>query len=338
MLLDTSIADWPAVAVSGNAVYVANDYVTSSTPYNTEIFFLRSMDNGATWSPHQQITFSVGRSEDEDIIAQGSEIYMSWNDNRNGQMQIFYKHSSDFGQSWDPDYALALPYGYGTMVWVDGSNIDIPFAGAPSGHYQTHLVHSPDNGISWQQDMDLTMDMTHTYYYPDLVRDGDDIHVTFIKSGEGAQYLHSTDGGQTWDAPYHFGNSNITAFIAYSGCMLHVILPDSGHISYFRNPTGNEGAHCTNPTGVLPGTLTGKATMIVYPNPISMQSTLELYSTGNEENVTIKIFDLLGVLKLSSPFKNNRLSISHVDFNSGIYFYLLLQADKIIGSGKLIVD
>jgi hypothetical protein len=47
-VLDTVIADWPAVTVSGNKVYVANDIVTSASPYNTEIFFLRSLDNGAT--------------------------------------------------------------------------------------------------------------------------------------------------------------------------------------------------------------------------------------------------------------------------------------------------
>ncbi len=39
VVLDTVIADWPAVAVSGNSVYVVNDIVTSASPYNTEIFF-----------------------------------------------------------------------------------------------------------------------------------------------------------------------------------------------------------------------------------------------------------------------------------------------------------
>ena len=66
-----STADWPAVAVSGNNVYMANDSVTAASPYNTEIFFMRSTDNGQTWSHKQQLTFSVGRSEDEAIHAEG---------------------------------------------------------------------------------------------------------------------------------------------------------------------------------------------------------------------------------------------------------------------------
>src|ERR1019366_3173205 len=82
VIVDTAVADWPAVAVSGDTVYVVNDIVVAASPYNTEIFFLRSVNNGLTWSSHQQLTFSVGRSEDEAIIAQGSHIHMSWNDNR----------------------------------------------------------------------------------------------------------------------------------------------------------------------------------------------------------------------------------------------------------------
>ncbi len=63
MVIDSPVADWPAVAVSGSHVYVANDIVTAAAPYNTEIFFLQSSDNGFTWSTHQQITFATGRSE-----------------------------------------------------------------------------------------------------------------------------------------------------------------------------------------------------------------------------------------------------------------------------------
>jgi len=239
VMLDSAVADWPAVAVSGYNIYVVNDIVTSSSPYNTEIFFIKSTDNGKTWSTHKQITFSTGRSEDEAITAQGSNIYMSWNDNRNGQMQIFYKHSSDYGETWEPEVAVAPPSCYSTMVSADSANIDIPYAGATSGKYQLHLVQSTDNGVSWGTNIDLTKDTAKTYAYPYMVRDGNDLHLTYLKAGVGGQYLHSGDGGKSWDAPVNFCFSGITTFIAFSGSVLHVIVPDSGHINYFRNPTGN---------------------------------------------------------------------------------------------------
>lgn len=336
--LDTAIADWPAVAVSGNHVYVANDYVTSSSPYNTEIFFLRSLDNGATWSTHQQLTFSTGRSEDEAITAQGPHIFMSWNDNRNGPLQIFYKHSGDYGATWDSDVLINSEPSYGTMVSADGASIDIPSAGAPSGHYQIHLNQSADTGATWGPDMDLTNDPANTYYYPYMVRDSTNLHMTYVKSGAGAQYLHSSDGGATWDTPYNMGNSSITAFVVYTGCAVHVIKPDSGHIIYFRNPTGNSGPHCVNTTGIPdpPGKGAG---VKIYPNPFADQTTIEFPFSDKPGNAILKVFDLVGNEILSLSFgTDDNIILRKNNLSSGIYFYRVFQNEKPIAAGKIVVN
>ena len=251
ILLDDNIADWPAVTVSGKMVYVANDINTSASPYNTEIFFLRSEDNGATWRSHQQLTFADGRSEDEAISAQGSYVHMSWNDNRSGAMQILYKQSSDYGVTWGPDVLLNPRNVYSTMVYTDGANVEVPSAGSPTNHYQIHLRQSADTGKTWETDKNLTNDTLHNYYYPYIVRDGSDLHLTYIKVGVGGQYLHSGDGGKTWDMPFTFfsGSIGITAFVAFSGCVLHIIYYNvtDHHIYYLRNPTGN----CKTVTGAF---------------------------------------------------------------------------------------
>jgi hypothetical protein len=338
VVLDTVVADWPAVAVSGDKVYVANDIVTSASPYNTEIFFLRSIDNGTTWSGHQQLTVSSGRSEDEAIAAQGPDVFMSWNDNRNGALQIFYKHSSDYGVTWDPDVLVNSEPSYGTMVCADGANLDIPSAGAPSGHYQIHLNQSINSGATWGADMDLTNDPANTYYYPYMVRDSSDLHMTFVKSGAGGQYLHSGDGGATWDAPFNLGYSNITPFIAYTGCVLHIILPDSGHINYLRNRTGNSGPHCVTTTGISHLTIKEAAVMI-YPNPFIFQTTLELSSSEKQENAILKIFDLVGQEIISADFgENNKIILGREKLTSGIYLYKVFQKEKMIATGKIMAE
>jgi hypothetical protein len=336
--VDTVVADWPAVAVSGQTVYMANDIVTSASPYNTEIFFLKSSDNGTTWGPHQQITFAAGRSEDEAITAGGSHIYMSWNDNRTGQMQIFYKHSGDYGQTWDPEVAVIPPFDYGTMVSYDGANIDIPCAGAPSGHYQIMLVNSADTGATWGTAMNLTNDPANTYYYPYMVRDGSDLHLTYVKSGVGGQYLHSGDGGATWDPPYNMGYSNITPFVAYTGCAVHVIIPDSGHINYIRNPKGNFGPHCVNTTGILPSA-SDETDVKLYPNPFTSQTTLEISASLKPENTFLEVYDLSGQEILNYSFgKNHKLILDRKRLHSGFYFYKVFQKEKTIGNGKIIVE
>ncbi len=317
--IDSPVADWPAVAVSGNHVYVANDIVTSANPYNTEIFFLQSSDNGNTWSPHQQITFADNRSEDEAIITQGADIFMSWNDKRTGQMQIFTKHSADYGVTWGPDVVVVPPFGYGTMVWMDGANVDVVAAGAPSGKYQIHLAQSSNMGTTWATDVDLTKDPLNTYYYPDMVRDGKELHVTYVKSGVGAQYLHSKKGGTSWDAPYSFGNSSITPFVAYSGCVLHIILPDSGRINYFRNPTGNGGTHCAFPTAV--NTLPEEIDDVnVYPNP-SEDGSITISNNSEYSSIeNIQLFDINGKMIYSLDFKDKSFKETQINLEqSGIF-------------------
>jgi hypothetical protein len=338
VVVDTAVADWPAVAVSGNYVYVANDIVTSATPYNTEIFFLRSLDNGVTWGPHQQVTFSSGRSEDEAITAQGSDIFMSWNDNRNVPLQIFYKHSADYGATWDPDVLINSEPSYGTMVSANRANIDIPSAGASSGHYQIHLDQSADSGATWGPDMNLTNDPANTYYYPYMVRDSNDLHMTYVKSGVGGQYLHSGDGGATWDPPFTTGFSGITLFIAYTGCVLHVIMPDSGHINYIRNPTGNAGPHCVTTTGIV--SHPNKETKVkLYPNPFGSQTTIEISSSEKQENAILKVYDLLGQEIMTASFgNNNKLILGRDELNTGIYFYNILQKEKVLATGKIVVQ
>src|SRR5665213_2266422 len=114
-----STSDWPAVSVSGNNVYIANDRHIDAN--NSEIFFLRSTNNGATWSPENRLTFANLRSEDEAIHAQGNRVHMSWNDNRSGAFQILYKESSDYGVTWGPDLMVVPQTDYSTMVWSDGA-------------------------------------------------------------------------------------------------------------------------------------------------------------------------------------------------------------------------
>ncbi|MCX6248008.1 MAG: exo-alpha-sialidase [Bacteroidetes bacterium] len=338
VVLDTVVADWPAIAVSGNTVYVANDIVTSSSPYNTEIFFLRSPDNGATWGAHQQLTFSTGRSEDEAIAAQGPDVYMSWNDNRTGQMQIFYKHSGDYGVTWGDDVVVIPPFDYGTMVSVNGENVDIPCAGAASGHYQIHLVQSSNSGVTWATDMDLTQDPANTYYYPYMVRDGSDLHMTYVKSGVGAEYLHSGNGGSSWDPPFDMGYSNITPFIAFSRCVLHVIIPDSGRINYLRNPTGNAGPHCAPPAGISqPKSVENQVK--VYPNPANRQTMIEISSSGKQEITLLEVFDPEGRIIISSSFgKNNKIILDGKKMVAGLYFYKVFQNEKVLGTGKIVVE
>ncbi len=316
VLLDTAIADWPAVAVSGDKVYVANDYVTSANPYNTEIFFLRSTNNGVTWGTHQQLTFAVNRSEDEAITAQGSHVHMSWNDKRTGQFQIFYKESNDYGVTWGPDVVVTPASDYGTMVSIDGAHVDVVSAGAPSGLYQILLAQSADTGATWAPSLNLTNDTAHTYFYPHMARNGSDLHVV-CGGSNGARYIHSADGGSTWDAPYVFTGSN--TFVAYTGCAVHIIYNSAAHkVFYLRNPTANAG-HCANATVSVNEINTHQTIINISPNPSEGIFNIDMNGNRNKES-EIKIFNILGEQIYQSTIIGNHSSINLRENENGIYF------------------
>jgi hypothetical protein len=318
-----STADWPAVAVSGNIVYVANDLVTAASPYNTEIYFLRSIDNGTTWSTPQQLTFAVGRSEDEAIAAQGSHVHMSWNDNRSGQFQILYKESPDYGITWSQDLVLIPKYDYSTMVSIDSANVDVVAAGAPVGsHYQILLAQSADTGSTWGSSFNIINDTAHTYYYPYMVRNGSDLHVV-CSGSTSAKYLHSGDGGLTWDTPYSFTGGS--TFIAYTGCALHILLNGADHhVYYMRNPTGNAG-HCG---GVITGLSVNENSNRlnkVFPDPAISDISIKC-----QQQATIEILNIQGQQKKVVVANDDNTSIDVSSFPRGVYIVKITAGNEVM--------
>jgi len=100
----------PAVAVGGPS----NVYVTweDTTPGNNEIFFVKSTDSGATWQTAANISKNTGYSECPRIAINGtSTVYLVWDDTTPGNIEIFFKRSTDGGATWQT--AKRLTYNAG---------------------------------------------------------------------------------------------------------------------------------------------------------------------------------------------------------------------------------
>ncbi len=329
MFLD-STADWPAIAVSGSMVYIANDRVVSQNPYNTEIFFMRSLDNGNSWSIPQQLTDSVGRSEDESITAEGAHIFMSWNDNRTNQFQILYKESADYGATWGPDVVVDLPFDYNTMVNVNGSFVDVISCGAPSGHYQLLLAQSADTGATWSvMNNNLSHDTAHTFFLPHMTRDGCELHIVVNSSG-GAKYFHSLDGGATWDLPYVMSG---VSFIAYTYHVLHVIYVTSGRIYYLHNSTGNAGMPCITTEVMQPDNL--HSIITIYPNPAT--SSITIHSPFSTLHSLLSIKNMMGQTVLNMILNDETTVIDISKFSKGIYFIETRNGAELIHQ-KIVIE
>ncbi len=330
--LDSVSAFWPGLAASGSLVVMSIN--KQPVVGNTEVYFTRSIDNGATWDSLQQISNANGRSEDPAIAALGSHVHLSWNDNRSGTMQIYYRYSSDAGLTWNAETPLTNAVSpntcYTSMVCLDGTFADVPY-GYNVGNFDVWLRQSADSGAIFANAQQLT-NASAGEAYPFMVRDSMELHLVYAQFGTGANYLHSADGGLTWDPPFFIGAGS-QPYIAYTGCVLHVIWPDSGAIHYRRNPTGN--GSCLISDVSTPAFSSSTETISVYPNPAANQFTMyDLRCTISEFTVS----DALGqcVISQKPEAKSQKLIADISSLPPGIYF-ITVRDDKKNSVTKKIV-
>jgi hypothetical protein len=251
VFLDTAYW-WPSIAVSGPLVdVVLNDTIIRNDTSNSEVYFVRSVDNGTNWGAIQRISNAAGRSEDPAIATDGPHIYLAWNDNRTGIMNTWYCSSADSGTTWGAETQLthSTVFAYSPMIHVYGSNVYIPWEDRRNNNnFDIYLIRSADFGASWGTEERLTQDIGLSAY-PYIVRDGRNIHLAWFNMPGGIYYTKSTDAGANW-APaaviVDSINQPMHPFFALSKDVVHMIWSDmrDGHraIYYKRNPTGNAGA------------------------------------------------------------------------------------------------
>src|SRR5262245_33277324 len=71
-----------------------------------EIYYLRSTDGGATWGGPTRLTEAPGPSARPSIAMAGKGLHVVWFDGRDGNLEVYYKHSPNAGATWGPDVRL----------------------------------------------------------------------------------------------------------------------------------------------------------------------------------------------------------------------------------------
>jgi len=84
------------------------DYKYSPYAWTGDIFYRASRDSGNSWEQIDSLTV-VHRAVASDILAEGSNLHLVWEDNRHGfgnNFEIYYRMSTDLGQTWEPEVRL----------------------------------------------------------------------------------------------------------------------------------------------------------------------------------------------------------------------------------------
>jgi len=217
--LTSTLTSWdtnPSIIQTRNgSILVVWGRTKMATPVTYDIYYRYSVDYGEKWSSAKNITDPSTWDEDPSIMEDAyGRIWVAWCRKAGGNREIFYKYSSDHGESWSPDTQLTNHIGVdkapSIMQAADGS-IWIAWASYRTGEtvdYEILYKYTYDYGENWSSDTMLT-NQTGFDVSPCIIqaRDGS-IFVFWVSdrihpndSANDLFYEISEDMAQTWSKP-----------------------------------------------------------------------------------------------------------------------------------------
>ncbi len=218
---------YPSVAVSDSSVHaVWSDFRDG----NNEIYYKLSTDGGINWGADTRLTNSIDSSVSPSVAASRSFVHVVWNDNRDGNREIYYKRSPNGGLNWEEDVRLTnnVSLSWEPSIAVYGSFVHVAWHDNRNGNWEIYYKQSSDGGVSWGADTRLT-ENTAASYTPSIAVSGLFVHIVWEdlrNSNTEIYYKCSTDGGITWGADTRLTNNNsysYTPSIAVSGTFVHAV-------------------------------------------------------------------------------------------------------------------
>jgi hypothetical protein len=111
---------FPVIAASGGTVHVVwwddrddTRYAHRGYPaikpeddHNYEVYYKRSLDSGTTWGPDTRLTHDPAVSGEPTIEVLGDLVVVAWQDNRDGNYEIYLQQSPDAGTTWSEPVRL----------------------------------------------------------------------------------------------------------------------------------------------------------------------------------------------------------------------------------------
>jgi len=231
----------PGIAVSGANIYVV---WMDNTTGNWEIYFRRSSDSGVTWMTSKRLTHNAGDSMFPSVAASDDNVYVTWHDETPGQLDIYFRRSTDSGATWESAKRLTNNTGSSqtTRVAMSGSNVYVCWSDNTPGNCEIYFRKSTDSGATWMAAKRITNNFGYSLF-PAIATDGANIYAAWGDSTPGnfaIYFKKSTDEGSHWGAVKRLSKSSYywdTPAMAVNGSSIF--------LACLSNSTGNNEIHFT---------------------------------------------------------------------------------------------
>lgn len=156
---------------------------------------------------------------------------------------------------------------------------------------------------------------------------------TDVNYSNGTPIWKSSDG-------FNFTQSNADGFGNINNNGQNAVVIGFGNHEYFGGPNYQDGGQVwrLDMTTDVNMTEIKENTVNIFPNPFSEIAFIE-YQSKNISTCEVNIYNINGELvKTIKPDSNNKFIIKKEILNSGIYLYSLTENQKVIKSGKFIIE
>jgi hypothetical protein len=214
------------VAADGDVVHVVwhDDRVGHS-----EVFYKRSDDGGATWSPDIRLTTDSAHSFDPCIAVLGSCVHViRWT----SDVAVCYKRSTDQGLTWSEDiFREPSDDNNYPSIAASRENVYAVWGNRRDSYWQVYFRVSYDGGVTWVPVVPLT-DTTATGYAC-VAAWGPDVYVAWTDDRDGNDEIYckrSADGGMSWSSDIRITNNptqSTAPCIGASGPDVHMVWSDN---------------------------------------------------------------------------------------------------------------
>jgi hypothetical protein len=203
-----SFSGYPAMALLNDEVHVA---WTDQRNGHDDIYYRKSSDGGTSWSVETRMTSDPGNSSFPSLSVSGPAIHLVWTDNRFGEGEVYYRRSTNSGQSWGDPVRLTNKNGdsVNASVSSSGNDVHVVWQDDRDGNKEIYYKRSTDGGLTWGADVRMTNN-SFASNAPSAVAMGKTIIVVWSDLREGNAEifgLRSVDSGNTWSEVIRFTNS-----------------------------------------------------------------------------------------------------------------------------------
>jgi len=193
----------------------------------------------AQWEPEVRLTFNDSTSQTSlwnawcVASSPAGDVHAVWYDDRDGNPEIYYKRSTDYGARWGQDTRLTFDShgSWHPSVAASDSNLHVVWYDNRDGNWEIYYKRSTDLGVNWGPDVRLTNDSALSNH-PSLSSSGPWVYVVWVEQRDGNPEIYfkrSSNSGTSWSPDIRLSYALYVSWmpsIASSDTNVHVVWYD----------------------------------------------------------------------------------------------------------------